>query len=176
MVYRLYNWIKKILTITYYYSLIELKNLSLKEKNLFFSVLLIIQITILYFIVIFNSNYFYSPNKVHTNYNYYNNNTNEDLNTNKYIYQPNKIKLIIFCLFISLALVSGYILLKQKSTKDIYFNENKQIESLVSHLSKLFFSHDLRKPFNLIKILINNINKENKTTIETTELNHIISK
>jgi signal transduction histidine kinase len=75
--------------------------------------------------------------------------------------------LILTLLFIIVSLINSKAKAKDRA------NEENQIQLLISHLSKLF-SHDFRKPFNLLKMLLSNIKKSKNNHSEMNDLNSMI--
>ena len=94
---------------------------------------------------------------------------------NKNLSSSLKNKLVILTSLIILFLLLNIFILFINSRKKINTNQNNehQIQALISYLSKLF-SHDFRKPFNLLKMLLSNIKKSKNSSSEISDLNSMI--
>lgn len=85
----------------------------------------------------------------------------------------NLINTIILSLLILILLILVNYLIKSKKNFAKLENEKEQIQPLLTHLSKLF-SHDFRKPFNLLKMLLSNIRKSKNNYSEIETMNAMI--
>ncbi len=96
--------------------------------------------------------------------------------SNKFLnYLDEKIIEFIFLSVLLLILISIIIIfvIKLKLVSKCRENENNQIQPLISHLSKIF-SHDFKKPFNLLKMLLSNMERSEINRSTLNELNNII--
>ncbi|WP_397601314.1 hypothetical protein [Silvanigrella sp.] len=70
---------------------------------------------------------------------------------------------IIYLLIFSLLIILFIILIYLNKTKDLKTNNEHIISNEFFNYLNKFFSHDIRKPFNLLKLYLNNVEKNSQT-------------
>ncbi|APJ02679.1 sensor histidine kinase [Silvanigrella aquatica] len=80
--------------------------------------------------------------------------------------------LVFLLLLITLSILIGFFIISKKNNENFEIEKN-QIKSFIAHIAKLF-NHDIRKPFNLMAMLLRNNNSPNENSLENNQINKII--